>query len=184
VVFANLKWTAPLVKWQMEASPSSNAMLRSTTAPTIIHAGFKENVLPTKASAKVNCRILPGESVREVMNYVYKTIDDERVVVSLGKGAQASEPPAVSAQNTFGYSVVQTSIREVFSEAVTAPSLVVGTTDSRHFQALSANIYRFLPVQLDKEDLKRFHGIDERIGIKGYEQVVRFYRQLMLNSCK
>ncbi len=184
VVFANLKWTAPLVKWQMSASPSSNAMLRSTAAPTIIHAGFKESVLPMKASAKVNCRILPGESVREVMNYVYKTIGDERVVVSLSKGGQASEPPAVSAQNTFGYSVIQTSIREVFPAAVAAPSLVVGTTDSRHFQAVSENIYRFLPVQMDKSDLKRFHGVDERIGIKDYEQVLRFYRQLILNSCK
>ncbi|MCB0520111.1 MAG: M20/M25/M40 family metallo-hydrolase [Lewinellaceae bacterium] len=184
VVFANLQWTETLVKLQMAAAPSSNAMLRSTTAPTIIHSGFKENVLPTKAIAKLNCRILPGESVKEVMNYVFKTIDDNRVVVSLGNGSQASEPPPVSDQNTFGYSVIQTTIRQVFPEAVVAPALVVGTTDSRHFQDLSPNIYRFLPAQVSKDDLKRFHGVDERIGVKAYEQVIRFYRQLILNSGK
>ncbi len=184
VLFANLKWTGGLVKWQMSKNPATNAMLRSTTAPTIISGGFKENVLPSKVTAKVNCRILPGESVKSVMNYVYKTIGDNRVVISLSKNSPASEPPFVSGTNTFGYSVLQTTIREVFPEAVVSPSLVVATTDSRHYQGVSENIYRFLPFQIPSDEIKRFHGTDERLGVEQYKQAVRFYRQLVLNVSK
>jgi carboxypeptidase PM20D1 len=85
---------------------------------------------------------------------------------------------------TFGYQVIQTTALQIFSGAVTAPSLVVGATDSRHYQSVSKNIYRFLPVQVKKSELSRFHGLDERIAVEQYRQVVRFYRQLILNACK
>ena len=162
VIFANLKWTKGLVKWQMSRSPATNAMLRTTVAPTIISGGFKENVLPGRVSAKVNCRILPGESVRSVMNYVYETIDDDRVIVSLSKGTPANEPPAVSGTGTFGFSVLQTTIGETVPDAIVRPSLIIRTTDSRHYQEVSKNIYRFLPIQIPKDEIKRFHGTHER----------------------
>lgn len=183
VLAANLKWTAPLVKWQMSQEPASNALLRTTFAPTMISGGFKENVLPTRVTAKVNCRILPGESVASTLNHALVVIDDERVAVSVGEGS-AAEPPPVSGTETFGYSVIQSTVRQIFPEAVVAPSLVIGQTDSRHFQQVSKNIYRFQPVQVKKEDLKRWHGLDERIGVEQYRQAVRFYRQLILNACK
>jgi len=62
--------------------------------------------------------------------------------------------------------------------------LVVGGTDARHYEAISKNIYRMLPIVLTNEDLKRIHGIDERISTEGYKDVVRFYRQLIINSTK
>lgn len=184
IIFANLKWTKGLVQWQMSRSPATNAMLRSTVAPTIISGGFKENVLPGRVSARVNCRILPGESVKSVMNYVYQTIGDDRVVVSLSKSTPASEPPPISGTGTFGYSILQTTVREVFPEAIVTPSLMVATTDSRHYQEISKNIYRFLPIQIPNSEIKRFHGTDERLSVEQYKQAVRFYRQLMLNACK
>ncbi len=184
IAFANLKWTKGLVARKMGKAPATNAMLRSTTAPTIISAGFKENVLPGKAVAKVNCRILPGESVSSVMNYVYQTIGDDRVVVSLSKNSPASEPPAVSPTDNFGFSILQTTVREIFPEAVVAPSLMVATTDSRHYQEVSKNIYRFLPIQIPNTEIRRFHGADERLSAEQFRQAVRFYRQLALNVGK
>lgn len=184
VALANLKWTAPLVKWQMSQSPASNAMLRTTVAPTLISGGFKENVLPARASAKVNCRIMPGETVASTLAFLKKTIANEQVKVSVSESVPSNDPPPVSGMGTFGYSVLQTTVREVFPTAVVAPSLVIATTDSRHFVPVSKNIYRFLPIRLKKEDTHRFHGKDERIGTEDYLQVVRFYRQLLLNACK
>jgi carboxypeptidase PM20D1 len=184
VIFANLNWTKGLVKWQLSRSPTTNAMLRSTIAPTMISGGFKENVLPARVSAKVNCRMLPGESVRSVMNHVYETIGDNRVVVSLSKSTPASEPPPVSSTSAYGYLILQTTIREVFPDAIVTPSLMIATTDSRHYQAVSQNIYRFLPFQISRDEIKRFHGIDERLHVEQYKQAVRFYRKLILNACK
>jgi carboxypeptidase PM20D1 len=184
IIFANLTWTQGLVKKQMSQGAATNAMLRTTFAPTVVGGGFKENVLPTQAKATVNCRILPGESVESTLKHARKVIDDERVTVSLNVNFAASEPVPPTDMSTFGYSVLQTTVREIFPEAVVAPALVIGATDSRHFQVVSKNILRFQPLQIKRDDLKRFHGIDERIEVESYRQMVRFYRQLMLNSCK
>jgi len=184
IMFANLRWTQELVKWQMSKDAASNAMLRTTFAPTMVDGGFKENVLPAQASVTLNCRILPGESVESALKHLRKVVGDDRITVSLSKKSPASEPVPATDMGTFGYSVLQVTVREVFPEAVVAPALVIAATDSRHYQAVSKNILRFQPLQVKRADLKRFHGLDERIEVEGYLQMVRFYRQLLLNSCK
>ncbi len=184
IIFANLTWTQGLVKSQMSQGTATNAMLRTTFAPTMASGGFKENVLPMQAKATVNCRILPGESVESTLKHARKVIDDEKITVSVSEKSPASEPVPAMDMGTFGYSVLQTTIREIFPEAVVAPALVIGATDSRHYQPVSKNILRFQPLKINREDLKRFHGIDERIEVESYRQMVRFYRQLILNSCK
>ena len=68
------------------------------------------------------------------------------------------------------------------SDAVVAPYLVVVVTDARYYADLSENIFRFLPLRLNSDDLKRMHGIDERVGIRDYETAVRTYRQLVVNA--
>ena len=70
VIFANSWWTEDLLLAQFAKGGSSNALIRTTIAPTMLRGGFKENVLPTKASAKINFRILPGETTESVLEYV------------------------------------------------------------------------------------------------------------------
>ncbi|MEM1318715.1 MAG: M20 family peptidase [Bacteroidota bacterium] len=182
-VFANLWLFESLVLQQLTASPGSNAMVRTTTAPTILEAGVKDNILPTSANAKINFRILPGETVESVTEYVRQTIDDERVKVMSDLNF-SSNPSKISGTETFGFSVIRKTAQEIFPEVITAPSLVIAATDSRHYGEVAASIYRFQPLRLLQADLKRIHGIDERISLDNYRNAVRFYRQLMLNSSK
>lgn len=181
-VFANLWLFEGILMNQLAAKPTTNAILRTTIAPTILQAGLKENVLPTEATAKINFRILPGETPETVAAYVRKVLADERIEVKneSPKGAQA--PSKVSSITSFGYNVIQKTAKEVFPDAVTTPSLVIVATDSRHYSDVADHIYRFLPLQLNNQDLKRIHGIDERISTDGYKRVVRFYYQLLINS--
>jgi carboxypeptidase PM20D1 len=65
---------------------------------------------------------------------------------------------------------------------VIAPGLSVASTDSRHYVAITANIYRFLPVRMEAEDLERLHGANERLAVAAYEKLIRFYAQLILNA--
>lgn len=183
-VFANLWLTKGLLKNQFASDPGSNAMIRTTTAPTIISGGVKENVLPTIATAKVNFRILPGETTESVAAFVRKTIADERITVRIDTMDSAQNPSPLADTDTFGFLVIQKSIREIFPDVIVAPSLVIGATDGRHYQLVSDQVYRFLPVQLNRSDLKSIHGINERISVESYKQLIRFYRQLILNSCK
>jgi carboxypeptidase PM20D1 len=59
---------------------------------------------------------------------------------------------------------------------------VIAATDSRHFGAISPNIYRFVPYHINEDNISTFHGIDERIPVEDYKNAIRFYRQLILNS--
>lgn len=183
ILFANRWLTNGLLLRQLSNAPASNAMVRTTVAPTIIEGGFQENVLPSQVSATINLRILPGETTASVKDYMEKVIDDNRVSISK-IGDFTKNPSFVSPTNSFGFQTIQKTILEIFPGVVVAPSLVVAGTDSRHYKNVSKNIYRFLPVKLAKEDLGRIHGINERISVENYKQAIRFYKQLMVNSTK
>lgn len=183
-VMANLWLFEDVLISQMEASPGSNAMLRTTIAPTILQAGVKENVLPTTATAKVNFRILPGETIKTVEEYVKQVIDDKRVEVINQAEGISSNPSKVSGTETFGYNVIRKSIQEIFPNVVISPALVIGATDSRHYRNVADEIYRFQPLSLLQNDLKRIHGVDERLSLENFDHAICFYRQLILNSCK
>ena len=159
-------------------------MIRTTTAPTMLRGGVQENVLPTKASARVNFRILPGETVESVIDHVRQTINDKRVIVADNNPDNSSDPSPISDTEAFGFQIVQKTIQELFPDVVVAPSLVIAATDSRYFSEVSEQVYRFMPVQVQREDLQGIHGIDEKISVKNYKRMIGFYRQLILNSCK
>jgi carboxypeptidase PM20D1 len=177
--FANLWLSGPLVLRNLEGSSTTNAMVRTTTAATLFQAGTKDNVLPSFARAVVNSRILPGDDVAGVMNHVRRVVNDTRVDVQIG-GRFSAEPSAVSSSNTNSFQSLARAIRSVSPDAIVAPFLVVVATDARYYADLTSNVYRFLPLRLASEDLRRMHGIDERIGVENYENAIRTYRQLFL----
>lgn len=181
MVFANQWLFGPVIEKQMAASPSTNASIRTTTAATMFEAGVKENVLPTRARAVVNFRLMPGDSVESVVEHVHKTVNDPRIVVEALPGF-ASEPSPISGVETFGYNAIEESIRTVFPEVLVAPGLVLGAVDLRHFVGLSDNLYRFSPIWLEPHDLDRLHGLNERISVDHYGRVVEFYYVLIKKS--
>ena len=180
-VFANLWLTRPLVTRMLEANPATNAMVRTTTAVTIVQAGTKDNVLPSTARAVVNFRIHPGDSVEAVVDHVKRTVDDQRVEIRLG-GRFSAEPSAVSDTEAEPFRTVERAIRRINNDVIVAPYLVVVATDARYYSEISRSIFRFLPVRLTSQDLQRIHGIDERIGVREYENAVRTYRQLIIEA--
>ncbi|VWX63398.1 conserved hypothetical protein [Burkholderiales bacterium 8X] len=182
VMLSNLWLTEPLVRSQIEKSPSSNAMLRTTTALTIVRAGNKDNVLPGRAEAAVNFRVLPGDSIDQVEAHLRKALGDDAIQVKRYPGN--SEPSPISPTDSAGYRSIQEAVRQTFPDAVVAPGLMTAATDSRHFSILSDSVYRFSPFRVKAEDLPRFHGTNERIAISNYVEAIRFYRQLLRNSAQ
>jgi carboxypeptidase PM20D1 len=162
----------------MEKSNSGNATVRTTTAPTILDAGLKENLLPIDATAKINFRILPGDGVEGVIRHVKNAIRNDNISVEI-LGESATEPSFVSDTTSYGFRLIHKTIKQCFPDVLVAPYLVVGATDSRYFNNISRNIYRFMPVRFTDEDLKRFHGTNERIHTDDLKNVVRFYAELI-----
>ena len=179
--FANADIFKPLLLDQYQkASSAGNATVRTTTSPTIFEAGIKDNVIPTHAEAVINFRIIPGETSYDVMNHLTEVIDDDRVRLEI-HGVRG-EPSPISPIDNTAYTLINRSIKEIFPDMVTSSNLVLGGTDSRHFTAISPNIYRFAPYRITPENLSCFHGIDERIPVSEFEDAIRFYRRLITNS--
>lgn len=182
-LFANLWITKGLIKSQLLKDPTSASLIRTTTAPTIINAGIKENVLPSKASATVNFRVLPGESTRSVLERVKKVVNDPLINIKVDESF-ISEPSKISSTESFGYRVLQKTTQEIYPDVIISPGLVIAVTDSRHYAKVSDNIYRFTPVIIDRKDLKGIHGNNENISLENFENAIRFYKRLIVNSCR
>ncbi|MEP6723953.1 MAG: M20 family peptidase [Variovorax sp.] len=182
VMLSNLWLTGPLVAGQLAKSPSSNAMLRTTTALTIVRAGNKDNVLPGRAEAAVNFRVLPGDTLASVEAHLRKSLGNDAIQVKAYPGN--SEPSPVSPVDSTGYRAVQQAVRQVFPDAVVAPGLMTAATDSRHFSLVSKAVFRFSPIRVKSEDLPRFHGTNERVSIANYAEMIGFYHQLLRNTAQ
>ncbi len=181
LVIANRWLLAPVLTRTMGGDPAGDAMLRTTTAPTIFEAGSKDNVISPVARAVVNFRILPGDSIASVIQHARRTIDDDRVEIRPLAGF-GTEPSPVSDVTSADFRTLQRTITEVFPGVIVAPWLVIGGTDARYFRDLSADVYRFNGGWLKPDDLARAHGTDERIAVRDYGRMVRFYVQLLRNT--
>jgi carboxypeptidase PM20D1 len=172
MVFANLWLFNHMVTARLQKSPTTNAMVRTTTAPTMLKGSPKDNVLATEATATINFRILPGDSVDSVVKHVRNVIDDSHIQI---KTLTADEPSRVSDVTSKSYDLLADTIRSVFPECVVAPTLVLGATDARQFTGLSKNVYRFIPLKLKDEDIDTVHGTNERITAAAQTKAVQFY---------
>lgn len=180
VALSNLWLLEPLVRSQMEKTSQTAAAIRTTTAITIFNAGNKENVLPGRAEATVNFRLLPGETEESVIARVKSIIADDRVKVTPKPGN--TNPPPVTSTAGPSYQMVNRTIREIFPDVLVVPGLMVAATDSRNYLDITDSIFRFSPVRATAEDLTRFHGTNERLSVKNYADMIRFYRRLMQNT--
>jgi carboxypeptidase PM20D1 len=180
IAIANLWLFDPLVRNQLAASSLTASLIRTTQAVTIFHAGIQDNVLPARAQAVVNFRILTGDTIASVVKRVRQIIGDSGVRIA-PLGAQV-EPSPVADVESNGFQSVAFAIRATAPGVIVAPFLLVATTDSRYFAALTKNIFRFLPISLKASDVQRYHGINERIAVADYERSVRFYLRLLLKA--
>lgn len=179
-VMSNRWLLAPALERVLSGKPSTDALLRTTTAPTLLEGSVKENVLPRRVRAAVNFRIHPADSIEEVVEHVRATVADPRVQVRALPAA--AEPSPVSPVDAPGYRSVERSIRAAYPGALVAPGLVLGQTDGRHFARVSAAVYRFAPLRLRDEDLSRLHGLNERVAVKDHAAAARFYAQLLRDT--
>jgi len=181
MVLTNRWLFEPLIVRLIGSTPAGAATLRTTTAETIVSSGVGENVLPTEAHAVVNFRILPGDTLDDIVAHVRDTIADPRVEISQSSAGQSQSASPISSTNSYGFITLTKTIQAEFPEATVAPYLVVGATDSAHYEPLTGEIFRFSPILLEAPDLDRMHGTDERLPVDRYLHSVQFMSTLMRN---
>ncbi|MED6293247.1 hypothetical protein CHARACLAT_008797 [Characodon lateralis] len=179
-IMSNLWLFSPLLGRVLERKPLTNAFVRTTTAVTMFNAGVKVNIIPSLAEAHVNLRIHSAHSLQEVLDFIQDTVGDERVKIELIDGFDPL-PISSSDEQSFGFQIIKKTVLDMFPTLTVAPGICIGNTDSRHFKDLASDIYRFAPVWFKPGDVQRFHGINERISKKNYEELIVFYFNLIQN---
>lgn len=183
MAFANRWIFSGMIKAQAGQEATSNALLRTTTAPTMMNGSAKDNVLPQRASAVVNFRVHPSNTPEQVLAHVREvTAGIEGLeILALDGGGGAASP--VSSTDSKAYQVLASIARELGEDGPlpVAPALVIGATDSRFAaMVMEDGIYRFAPALLSAEDLAGFHGTNERLLVANLERMMRGYMQIMV----
>lgn len=179
-VFAANKWLfGGLIEQRMSAMETGNALLRTTTAPTILQAGIKTNVIPPTATAAVNFRLHPRDTPEGVKAHIIAAIDDERVEVDFRGDGMSSLASRVSSTDSEGYRIIAKIARQTYGDIAVAPGLTMGGTDSKHYGQVADDSYRFQFMQVGPEDVAGFHGTNERISIDNLARATGAYYLLM-----
>lgn len=180
LVFENLWLTESLVTDRMLQDKSSASMVRTTTAATMFNAGVKENVIPQSAEARINFRLLPGDTPDMVIAHVRKVIDDPGVEVSLSR--EWRDPPPIAAMSGGGFDAIATAAKSVYPDVVVLPFMMMATTDIRHYIELADNHYRFHGAVMTLEQSPGIHGTDEWVGVESFERAVDVAVQMLRES--
>lgn len=164
----------PLVRSSIRQERILFAMLTNTVTPTQLEAGSKINVIPSTAVATVDARILPGETPEGFKAQVQKIVgpDIEIEIVT-------SSMPNESSFDSPYYRTIATVLNKYYPEAVVAPVMSTGATDSRFFRALGLPAYGIIPVLIPETDIEGLHGHNERISVAGLSVGVEIIKDII-----
>ncbi|AKF09568.1 M20/M25/M40 family metallo-hydrolase [Sandaracinus amylolyticus] len=157
-----------------------NAMLRNTASPTMLDAGHKVNVIPSRASAHVDGRVLPGMTEREFLDEVQRVIGPGlRITV------REQHDGVEFTTDTPLYRAIESTLAVHDPGGVPVPYMIPGFTDSFAYARLGAICYGFSPVRLGREleFTKMYHGHDERIPVEGFAWGLRVLYELVRDFC-
>lgn len=175
-ILKNIKSLFPLINSTLGKTPVTNAMIRTTTAVTMTGGGDAPNVLPQKAWAIVNARILQGDTIDNVIEHIQKINPglDFSVETLLGE-----EPRKISSLDAPAYQAIEGILGEMYPEVLVMPYLMVGGTDSRKYSEVCENLYRFSAMVLSKEMYETIHSNNERISAQNLFSMIDFYRKFI-----
>ena len=156
-----------------------NALMRTTTAFTMMEGSKGVNVIPPYAKMASNHRILPGETQSSLLEIIRKRIKDKSVQVSVIDGM---DPSVVSTTDSEGYERLKSVIKDTWPEAIVSPYLMVACSDSRHWGKISDRVYRFSAMALSSAERATIHGNNERIPLPTIAKTVEFYLRIMKRS--
>lgn len=152
------------------------ALVRTTIAATRVHGGTADNVLPAQASATLNLRLIPGDTVDSAVARVRRRIDDDLVAVELISG---SDPSPQSPPEGPQFGALTAAVSASYPQALPTPYLMIQASDARHFHRFSPAVYRFAPLQMSTGQRRSIHGVDERVHVSSLSAGQEFHRHLI-----
>jgi acetylornithine deacetylase/succinyl-diaminopimelate desuccinylase-like protein len=151
---------------RLAANPLYNAQLRTTCVATMLEGGQVINALPQSASAKVNCRAMPGEPADEVKATLERVLADDQITVTQLGEAVLSAPSALN-EEVMG--AIEKLSQQFWPGVVVLPIMSAGATDGSFLRNAGIPTYGHSGLASDINE-NRIHGKDERILVKSFYQ--------------
>jgi acetylornithine deacetylase/succinyl-diaminopimelate desuccinylase-like protein len=155
-------------------TPYYNSRLRTTCVATRLDAGHAENALPQRATATVNCRVLPGESIDAVHNTLETVIGNDNISISRAASANPS-PPSPLTPEVLG--AIEAITEDMWPGVPVLPTMSTGATDGLYLRIAGIPVYGVSGLFGDIDDV-RAHGQNERIRIESYFEGQEFLYRL------
>lgn len=176
MLFANLWIFLPLVKFIAKKSGGEFLSLFKTTQAFTMASGSEAiNVLPAKSTIGINYRLRPFETSDDVIKRIKKIIKNDDISVEAVEVSEASTISKIDDR----YKIIEQAIQETWPKVIPTPYLMIATSDSRHYHEICDHVYKFSPMDVTKDDLRKIHGVDEDISIENIKNGVYFYLNLI-----
>ena len=177
MIFANLWCFSPVLNMLCKKQGGElNALMRTTTAFTQAKGSAASNVIPPEASFVSNMRLNPADTMDSALEYLKKTVNDDRVEITKIHGMN---PSRISQTDCEAYDKVASSVVSTWKGCIAAPYLMMQCSDSRHYGRISDKVYRFSAMDLTSEERATIHGNNERIRVETAVKAAEFYVRLM-----
>lgn len=161
----------------VDADPVLSALLRTTCVATLLTGGTRVNALPAEASANVNCRILPDQTVEDVQRQLGDVLADSTLEVRPVEDFSHAEPSPLEGPAP---AAIRKVTGEMWPGVPVVPSMSLGATDSRFLRAGGVAAYGINPIANTEDDDRRAHGVDERIPAASLRPGLEFLHRLVL----
>jgi acetylornithine deacetylase/succinyl-diaminopimelate desuccinylase-like protein len=159
----------PEFRGRFLAVPAQNALVRNTAAITLLEGGTRTNVVPARASAQIDARLLPGEDCEDFIALVDATINDATIEIETLLSFPARRSPA----DTELSAAIRATAAEVDPGALVLPRVIAGFTDAHYFRELGIVAYGFVPRWLPPHESEGIHGPHERLSVDNLSRGVR-----------
>lgn len=157
------------------AGAEAAAMARTTFAITRLEGSPALNVIASSATAGVNIRVMPGDSVDDVLAHLRKVVHDRDVRISVVERGEAS--PVSPVDETFDH--LADLVTAHFPDALVTPYVQTGATDSRHFTRICEHVYRFVPFRMTAAQRRAIHSYDEHLDVAAFLAGIGWYQDLI-----
>lgn len=166
---------------RLSQDPYYNALMHTTCIATRVQAGHANNAQPQRATANVNCRILPGHSRDEILQVLTKVVDDPKVSLSyvnngmkviMGDREKTALPPVPLKPAVMD--PLEKISAEMWPGAPVVPEMGTGATDGVYTNPAGIPTYGISGLAIDVDD-DRSHGRDERLPVESYYNGAVFY---------
>lgn len=176
-VFKHSKGLSPLLERLLpKVNPIGAAMIKTTMAFTMAHGSEGMNVLPEEAWVNANIRFIQHQDVQQTINILKPIADKYNIEMDV---LQCKEPQAPVDFNGKAFKLVENTVKEFFPDVIPTPYAMTGGTDAYFYYPVTENAIRFAPLEIDEQQYKSIHGLDENIDIAVLPPAVDFYKRII-----